>query len=90
MKLKKTSKAIEKFYKRHWKNWTILAILGIIIYTGFVFYQYIYKPVYQPRELIPQRLEIKEQTYQEIMDFYFQRQENITKILNKNYPNLFK
>lgn len=90
MKLRKNLKPIGKFLKKYWKNWTILAILGIIIYTGFIFYQYIYKPIYQPRELMLHRLEIKKQIYQEIMDSYFQRQENITEILNKNYLNPFR
>jgi capsular polysaccharide biosynthesis protein len=90
MKLKKILKPIGKFFKKHWKKWTILAILGIIIYISFIFYQYIYKPIYQSQELIPQKLRIKKQIYQEVMDFYFQRQENITKIISRDYLDPFK
>ena len=90
MKNKKSLKPIKDFLKKYWQKWTIIIILGIIIYIVFVFYQYIYKPVYQPEELMPQRLEIKEGIYQEIMNFYYQQGENINIILNKNYPNPFK
>jgi len=90
MRLKKILKAIARFFKKHWPKWTILAILVIIIYLGFVFYHYIYKPAYQSKELTPYRLEIEEQIYQEIMDSYNQRQENINKIINKDYPNPFE
>lgn len=90
MKKEKFLKPIKKFFKKHWPKWTILVILGIIIYTGFVFYQYIYKPIYQPRELLPQKLEIDKEIYQEIMDFYSQQEKNINEILNKIYPNPFK
>lgn len=90
MNIKKLLKVVKIFCKKHWLKWTILAILGIIVYLGFVFCQYIYKPIYQPRELFPKRLEIKQQIYQEIMDFYSQQQENINKIINKTYPNPFK
>lgn len=90
MKREKILKLIENFFKKHWQKWTILAILGIIIYTGFIFYQYVYKPLYQPRELPLQKLEINKKNYQEIMDFYYQQEENIDKIINKTYPNPFK
>lgn len=90
MKNKKFLKPIKSFFGKHWQKWTIILILGIIIYIGFIFYQYIYKPIYQPRELVPQRLEIKEEIYQELMDFYSQQEEKINEILNKTYPNPFK
>lgn len=90
MKAKKILKLIERFLRKHWHKWTILAILGIVIYAGFVFYQYVYKPVYQPKESILQKLEIKKQIYQEIMEFYYQQEENISQIINKDYPNPFK
>lgn len=90
MKKKKFLKLIKDFLGRHWHKWTIIVILGIIIYIGFTFYQYIYEPIYQPRELMPQRLEIKEEIYQEVMEFYSQQEDNINEILNKTYPNPFK
>ena len=90
MKKNRFLKAIKNLLKEHWQKWTIIAILGIILYVGFVFYFYIYKPVYQPRELTPQKLEINKKVYQEIMDFYFQQEENINEIINKEYPNPFK
>jgi len=90
MKTPKSLKPIKKFLKKHWRNWTILAILGIITYIGFIFYNYLYKPVYQPEELIPQKLEIDVDAHQQIMDFYHQEQENINIIINKEYPNPFK
>lgn len=90
MKVRKILKPIENFFKKYWQNWTILAILAMVIYISFILYQYIYKPIYQPRKITPQRLEIEKQIYQEVMDLYSQRQENISKIINKEYPNPFK
>lgn len=90
MKMKESLKPVENFLKKHWQKWTILAILGIVIYAGFVFYQYVYKPVYQPRELTPTKLEIDKEIYQEIMEFYNQREGNINQIINKDYNNPFK
>jgi hypothetical protein len=86
----KSFKAIKKFCGKYWRRWTTLAILAMVIYIGFIFYQYIYKAIYQPREIISQRLEIKEQTHKEVMDSYFQRTKNIEIILGKYYPNPFK
>ena len=90
--MKKTNffKKINKFFKKHWRKWTILAILGIVVYTGFIFYQYIYKPLYQPKEMSLPKIEIKKQVYQEVMDLYYQRQSNLDKIIYKDYPNLFR
>lgn len=90
MKTKKILKLIKGFFRKHWQKWTILAIGAIVIYAGFVFYQYVFKPVYQPKESIPQKLEIEKQIYQEIMGFYYQQEENISQIINKDYPNPFK
>lgn len=90
MKTAKTSKAIKDFLKKHWQKWTILAILGIVIYVGVLFYLYIYKPIYQPRDLVPQKLEINEQIYQEIMDHYNQREQIINEIISKNYQDVFR
>lgn len=90
MKNRNILKPIKKFCKKHWQKWTILAILAMIIYVGFIFYQCVYKPIYQIGELEFQRLEIKEQIYQELMDSYSQRQKNINKILTKTYIDPFK
>lgn len=90
MKTPKSLKLTKNFLKKHWRNWTILAVLGIVIYIGFIFYHYLYKPIYQPEELTPQKLEIDTDTYQEIMDLYYQEQESINIIINKEYPNPFK
>lgn len=90
MKTKRILKVIENFLKKHWPKWTILAILGIIVYLGFVFYLHIFKPVYQPEELLLQKLEIKKQTHQEIMELYNQQEENINQIINKDYNDPFK
>lgn len=90
METKKSLKLIKRFFKKHWLKWTILVVLGIIIYTGIIFYQYIYKPIYQPEELTPQKLEIDIKTYQKVMDSYYQEEENIDKILNKKHLDLFR
>jgi len=87
---KKSLKTIEKLLKNHWKKWTILAILAIIIYIGFLFYSYIYKPIYQPKDLVPEKLEIDKETYQELINYYNSKQENINRIISKEYPNIFK
>ena len=78
---KKILKPIKEFCKKYWQKWTILAVLGMVIYIGFIFYQYIYTPIYQPSDVMPQRLEIKKEIYQQVMDFYFERGENIEEIL---------
>lgn len=90
MKSKKILKAIENFLKKHWQKWTILAILGIVIYIGIMFYLYVYNPVYEPKELIPEKLEIDKITYQEIMEYYNQQEQIINQIVNKEYLNPFK
>lgn len=80
----------KNFCKRHWRKWMVLAIISVIVYIGFVFYQYIYKPIYEPRESTLLQLEIKKKTHKEVMDLYSQRQENLDKALRKDYPNPFK
>jgi len=87
---KKALKTIKKLLENYWKKWTTLAILVIIIYIGFLFYSYIYKPIYQPKDLVPEKLEIDKETYQELMNHYNLKQENINQIINKEYPNIFK
>lgn len=90
MKSKKILKAVEKFLKKHWQKWTILAILAIVVYIGIVFYLYVYKPAFQPQESTPLKLEIDKETYQEVMEHYNQKQEIINQIMNKEYINPFK
>lgn len=90
MELGKILRAIKRFLSKHWSRWTILAILAMVIFIGFIFYQYIYKPIYQSREFEPKILEIKKDVYQELMDLYFQRQENINRIITREYADPFK
>jgi len=90
MDIKKILKSIKEFLGKHWRKWTILAIGGMVVYSGFVFYQYIYRPIYKPQEIPSQRIEIKEELYQKLMDFYLKYQDNINEIINKEYPNPFK
>jgi len=67
-----------------------LAIFGMIIYLGSIFYQYIYKPFYGAKEIISQKIEIKESVYQRVMDAYFQEGKNINETFNKIYIDIFK
>jgi len=90
MNIKNFLKSSKEFCGKHWKKWIILAILIMVIYIGFIFYQYIYKPIYQPKEVTAQRLEIKKNIYQRIMNRYSRIGENINQIFNKNYPDPFK
>jgi hypothetical protein len=90
MSKKKRLKALRNFCKKHWRKWTILIILAMVVYAGFIFYQYIYKPIYQPREIIPKKLEIRKDIYQDVMDSYFERQGEAEKAINKIYPDPFK
>jgi len=75
---------------KYWKKWTIFVILAMVIYVGFLIFQYVYKPIYKPEETTIQRLEINKTVYNEIMKKYSESQENINKIINKDYPNPFK
>ena len=90
MNLKRLAKQMEIICKDHWRKWTILAIGVMIIYLGFVFYQYVYKPVYKTKEVISQKTEIKQGIYDRVMDAYFQKEKNIEEIFNKNYIDIFK
>jgi hypothetical protein len=81
---------IEKFLKNNWRHWTILAVLAIIIYILFALFQYVYVPVYGIKDVEFKELEIDKKTYQNLMDAYSKQQENINKIINKQYLNLFK
>jgi len=81
---------IEKILKNKWRYWTILAVLAIIIYILFALFQYVYVPVYGTKDVEFKELEIDKKTYQNLMDSYSQQQENINKIINKQYLNLFK
>jgi hypothetical protein len=90
MKAKDPFKKIGKVFIRHWRKWTLLAICGMIIYLGFLFYEYIYQPIYQPGEIVSVQREIAKQVYQKVMDAYFQKQENINQVFNKNYLDIFK
>jgi len=88
-KIKKLKK-IGIFLKKHWKKWTILAILFIIAFVGFIVYEHVYKPLYQSMEVEAQKLEIKKKTYRDVMDSYYEREDKIDEIVNKLYPNPFK
>ena len=83
-------KSIKGFFGKHWRRWTILAILVMVIYIGLIFYQYIFRPIYQPKAVTTQRFEIKKDIYQQIMDSYSKVEENINKITNKDYSDPFK
>lgn len=64
-------------------------ILAIVIYAGYISYEYIYKPIFVQNEIMPFTLEIKKPAYQSIVDNYTQKQEIIDNIINKNYPDPF-
>ena len=90
MNPKNLFKKTQKIFEIHWRKWTILAILGMIIYLGFTFYKYIYKPIYKPQATPFLQIEIKQDIYEKVMEVYFQKQENLNEILNKNYLDIFK
>lgn len=90
MDIKKLLKSIKNFLEKYWRKWTILAIGVMVIYIGFIFYQYIYKPIYKSQETSVQIIEIKKEIYQKLMDSYLEYQDNINKIMSKDYPNPFK
>lgn len=83
-------KKTQKIFEIHWRKWTILVILGMIIYLGFIFYKYIYKPIYKPQAISSLQIEIKQDIYKKVMEVYFQKRENLNEILNKNYLDIFK
>jgi uncharacterized membrane protein len=82
-------KSTERFLKNHWQRLTILVIFAMIIYLGFMLYRYVYKPIYQPEEIVVQKLEIKENLYNSLLEKFSQKQKNIIEIFNKNYLDLF-
>ncbi|MFH1129384.1 MAG: hypothetical protein V1686_01455 [Patescibacteria group bacterium] len=86
----KSIRTIFKFIKNRWRLWTILVFLVIIIYLGVVFYKYVYVPIYSPQEAVSQRLEIKENIYDILINKLSQQEKNISEIFNKNYLNPFK
>lgn len=90
MKQTQFLKTIKDFLEKHWQKWTILIIAAMVIYIGFVFYLYIYKPIYRPEGLKLQKLEIENGVYQDIMDIFQQRKANINQVINKNYIDVFK
>jgi len=90
MNLKKTAKSIKNFFIKHWKKWTIFAFLAILVYIGFIFYKYVYQPVYALKEVDPFRLEIKRAAHQSIMDVYLNKEEKLNRINTKNYLDPFK
>lgn len=90
MDFKKTAKSIRNLFIKHWKKWTIFAFLAILVYIGFIFYKYVYKSLYEQREVSPFKLEIKKAAYQSIMDKLLNRGEKINQITNKNYLDPFK
>jgi len=90
MSLKNIFKSISNFLSQYWKKWTIFAILAIVIYAGFIYYEYIYKSLYLENEITAFKLEIKKSAYQDIMDNYTKKQETIDKIINKDYLDPFK
>lgn len=90
MKVNKTLKSIKNLLAKYWKKWTIFIFLAIVVYTGIIFYQYVYKSLYEQREVAPFRLEIKKTIYQSIMDDYLSKGEKINQIFNKNYLDPFK
>ena len=90
MNIKNLPKSIKGFFGKYWKKWTILVVLAMLIYIGFIFYQYVYKPIYQLREVSAQRFEIEKNIYEQIMDSYSKVEENINKTINKDYSDPFK
>jgi hypothetical protein len=90
MDLKKTLKSVKNFFIKHWKKWTIFAFLAILVYIGFIFYKYVYQPLYEQKEVSPFKLEIKKSVHQSIMDKFLSREEKINQINNKNYLDPFK
>ncbi len=90
MNQNKLIKSVSIFFKNHWRIWTILMFVVIIMYLGIVFYKYIYTPIYSPQEIMPPRLEIKESIYNALINKFSQQENNINEILNKNYFDPFK
>ncbi|MDP2947567.1 MAG: hypothetical protein Q8N88_05625 [Nanoarchaeota archaeon] len=90
MNLNKIIKPIERFLKNHWQKWTILVILGMIVYLGSMLYKYVYMPLYQPEEIVIQKLEIQENLYNSLLEKFSQKQKNIIEIFNKNYLDPFQ
>ena len=90
MNLNKIIKSIKGFLSAHWQRWTILVILAMIIYLGFMLYKYVYKPIYHPEEVVVQKLEIKENLYNSLLEKFSQKQKNIIEILSKNYLDPFQ
>jgi len=90
MDIKNLSKSIKGFLGKQWKKWTILIVLVMVIYIGFIFYKYIYKPIYQVKEVSAQKFEIREDTYEQIINSYSNLGENINRVINKDYHDSFK
>jgi uncharacterized protein YpmS len=83
-------KSIKNRTTKYWRRWTIFVILAMVIYVGLLIFQYVYKPIYKPEETTIQRLEINKNVYNEIIRTYSESQENINRIINKDYPDIFK
>ncbi len=82
--------ALKKFFARNWKRWTIVAILAILFYIGFVFYKYVYIPLFAEKEITPFKLEIKDSLFKSIILNETEKQERVNQILNKEYLDPFK
>lgn len=89
-KVKKSLKKLLKLLENHLGLVILIIFVIIILYASWIFYKFVYKPIYTPSEISFEKVEIKKAIFEKVTEQIELREENILEAAGKGYKDVFK
>ena len=80
---------VYRFLKKYYR-WIVWIIFFLLIAANIlIFYQYVYLTTKAEASLVGRETSINQERLQEVLDNIGDREENLSRVLRKDYPDLF-
>lgn len=89
-KIKKSLKKLLKWIENHLGLVILIIFVIIILYASWLFYNFVYKPIYISSEISFEKVEIKKVIFEKAIEQIELREENILEAGGKKYKDVFK
>lgn len=90
LKIRKNLKKSLKYLEAHLGLVILIIFVIIILYASWLFYDFVYKPVYTPSEISFEKVEIKKATFEKVIEQLELREKDILEAMGKEYKDVFK
>lgn len=90
LNISKILKKLLQLIENHLNLVILIIFVIVILYASWLFYNFVYKPISATPEVFFERVEVKKTVFENVTERLELREENISKAMGKEYPDIFK